>query len=54
MALFDVFPCMCSHLRPKEAVAHQIKHLLRAKMANLIMAPSQSGLPLCGQQDQLE
>ena len=51
MELVDVFPDLCSHAKPKEMVTHQVKHLLKAEMANLIVAPSQGGLHMHGQQD---
>ena len=54
MALPDVFSCLSSHVRPEEPVMHDIKHALQAQMANLIMAPSESNLPLCSWQDQLK
>ena len=43
-----------SHVRPEEPVMHEVKHALQAQMANLIMASSESNLPLCSWQDQLK
>ena len=37
---------MCSHTRPKEPVMHEIQHVIQAQMANLIMASSESNLPV--------
>ena len=44
-APLDMCLCLYSHLRPKEIVMHQVEHSFKAYMANLIMAPSQSGVP---------
>ena len=54
VALLNVFLCLHNHLRPKEMGMHQVMHSFEGSVANLIMSPSQSGLPMCGQQDQLK
>ena len=43
-----------SHARPEEPVTYEVKHALQAQMTNLIMASSESNLPLCSWQDQLK
>ena len=50
----DMLLHLGSHARPEESVMHEIKHALQAQMTNLIMAFSQSNLPLCSWQDQLK
>ena len=42
-----------SHMRPEEPIMHEVKQALQAQMANLIMASSESNLPLCSWQNQL-
>ena len=43
-----------SHARPEEPITHEVKHALQAQMTNLIMASSESNLPLCSWQNQLK
>ena len=49
----NVFSCLGSHVRPEEPVMHEIEHVLQAQMTILIVAPSESNLPLCSWQNQL-
>ena len=35
-----------SHVRPEEPITHEVKHALQAQMTSLVMASSESNLPL--------
>ena len=54
VALPDVLFGLSSHARPEEPVVHKIERALQAQMANLIMASSESYLPLSSWQEQLK
>ena len=54
VTLPKVLFCLGSHVRPEEPIMHEVKHALQAQMMNLVMASSESNLPLCSWQNQLK
>ena len=51
VTLPKVFLSLGSHARPEESIMPEVKHALQAQMTNLIMASSESNLPLCSWQN---
>ena len=54
VALLNVLSDLYSHSKPKEMVMYEVEHSLETQVADLLMTPSQGGLPMHGQQDQLK
>ena len=50
----EVLFSLGSHARPEEPILHEVMHALQAQMTNLVMASSESNLPLCSWQNQLK
>ena len=54
VTLPEVLLSLGSHARPEEPIMHEVKHILQAQITNLIIASSESNLPLCSWQNQLK